>query len=72
MPGFANETTQSAGSQVSRFAVAPSGAFGYWSGTRSLETAKSHAISNCRTNAPDCAIYAIDNSLAGAEARNGK
>jgi len=54
------------------FAVAPSGAFGYWSGTRSLETAKSHAISNCRTNAPDCAIYAIDNSLAGAEARNGK
>jgi dienelactone hydrolase len=54
------------------FAVAPSGAFGYWSGTRSLEAAKSRAISNCRTNAPDCAIYAIDNSLAGAEANNGR
>jgi dienelactone hydrolase len=52
------------------FAVAPSGAFGYWSGTRSLEAAKGRAISNCRINAPDCAIYAIDNSLAGAEASN--
>jgi dienelactone hydrolase len=51
------------------FAVAPGGAFGYWSGTRSPETARNRAISNCAANAPDCAIYAVDNALAGAEAR---
>jgi hypothetical protein len=54
------------------FAVAPSGAFGYWSGTRSAETAKSRAITNCRANAPDCAIYAVDNALAGTQAKNGR
>ncbi len=53
-------------------AVAPSGAFGYWSGTRSAETAQRHAISNCRANAPDCAVYAIDNALAGAQATNSR
>jgi dienelactone hydrolase len=54
------------------FAVAPSGAFGYWSGTRSAEAAKSRAIGNCRANAPDCAIYAVDNALVAAEAKNGR
>jgi dienelactone hydrolase len=54
------------------FAASPNGAFGYWSGTRSIEKAKDHALSGCRTLAPDCAIYAIDNELAGTQATNGR
>jgi dienelactone hydrolase len=52
------------------FAAAPSGAYGYWSGTRSLEKAKDEALKGCAKNAPDCALYAIDNELAGTEATN--
>jgi dienelactone hydrolase len=54
------------------FAASPSGAFGYWSGTRSVEKARDHALSGCRANAPDCTIYAIDNELAGTQAAGGK
>ena len=52
------------------FAASPSGAFGYWSGTRSLQKAKDEALAGCAGNAPDCALYAIDNELAGTEATN--
>jgi dienelactone hydrolase len=52
------------------FAASPSGAYGYWSGTRSLEKAKDEALAGCSKNAPDCVLYAIDNKLAGAEATN--
>jgi dienelactone hydrolase len=54
------------------FAAAPSGAFGYWSGTRSLHKAEDEALSGCAKNAPDCALYAIDNELAATQAINGK
>jgi len=52
------------------FAASPSGAYGYWSGTRSLQKAKDEALKGCAQNAPDCALYAIDNELAGTEATN--
>jgi len=52
------------------FAASPSGAYGYWSGTRSLQKAKDEALASCAKIAPDCAFYAIDNELAGAEATN--
>ena len=52
------------------FAASPSGAYGYWSGTRSLQKAKDEALAGCAKIAPDCAFYAIDNELAGAEATN--
>jgi dienelactone hydrolase len=54
------------------FAASSSGAFGYWSGTRSAETAKDQALSGCRANAPDCRIYAIDNALAGTQATDNR
>jgi dienelactone hydrolase len=52
------------------FAASPSGAFGYWSGTRSLQKATDEALGGCARNAPDCALYAIDNELAGTQATN--
>jgi len=54
------------------FAAAPGGAFGYWSGTRSLQKAEDEALSGCAQNAPDCALYAIDNELAATQATNRK
>jgi dienelactone hydrolase len=54
------------------FAAASSGAFGYWSGTRSLQKAEDEALGSCAQIAPDCALYAIDNELAATQATNRK
>jgi dienelactone hydrolase len=50
------------------FAISSGGAFGYWSGTRSLQKAKDGALAGCASHAPDCTLYAIDNEPAGTEA----
>jgi dienelactone hydrolase len=54
------------------FAAAPGGAFGYWTGTRSLQKAKDEALGSCTRIAPDCTLYAIDDALAATEASSRK
>lgn len=50
------------------FAVSPNGAFGFRSGTRSAAEAQERALEGCGKHAPDCAIYAVDDALAGPAA----
>jgi len=46
------------------FAVASNGAFGYWTGRRSLQDAQTRAMAGCAKYGPDCAIYANEDQLA--------
>ena len=54
-----------ASGQHKGFAVSPKGGFGYLTGTRSPSKAQTEAVAVCARYAQDCALYAIDNELAG-------
>ena len=47
------------------FAVSPTGGFGYFAGARSPSNAQKEAFATCARHALDCALYAIDDELAG-------
>jgi dienelactone hydrolase len=66
--GRASFTDYLAAGPHKAFAASPGGAFGYWSGTRSLQKAEDEALGNCAKNALDCALYAIDNEFAATQA----
>ena len=48
------------------FAVSPTGAFGYRTGRRTAAEAQEEAQAECTKHSPDCAVYAVDDGLAGA------
>jgi hypothetical protein len=48
------------------FAVSPRGSWGLRRGMRSAAEARDKALENCGKRAPDCAIYAIDDTLASS------
>lgn len=50
------------------FAVSPRGAFAYRTGRRTEQEARDDALAACAKYTKDCAIYAIDDKLAGASA----
>jgi len=49
------------------FAVSPNGSWGYRTGVRTSAEASSAAVAGCANHAPDCALYAIDDKLAGKD-----
>jgi dienelactone hydrolase len=53
------------------FAVSPRGAFAHRAGRRSEQEARDDALAACAKYAKDCAIYAIDDKLAGAATAAG-
>lgn len=49
------------------FAVSPNGSWGYRTAVRTGAEASSAAVAACANHAPDCALYAIDDKLAGKD-----
>jgi dienelactone hydrolase len=47
------------------FAVSPKGAYAYRGGRRSAREAAEAALAACAEHGPDCAVYAVDDELAG-------
>jgi dienelactone hydrolase len=47
------------------FAMSPTGSFGWRSGQRSAVAAREAALAGCAKLATDCAVYAVDDELAG-------
>jgi dienelactone hydrolase len=56
--------------QHKAFAISAKGGFGYFAGARSPSKAQNQALAVCARYAQDCALYAIDNALAGPENPN--
>jgi dienelactone hydrolase len=54
-----------AAGQHKSFAASPRGGFGYFAGARSPLKAQNEALAVCARYAPDCALYATDDELAG-------
>jgi hypothetical protein len=54
-----------ASGQHKAFTVSPKGGFGYFAGARSPSKARNEALAACARYAQDCALYAVDNELAG-------
>jgi hypothetical protein len=54
-----------ASGQHKAFAASPRGGFGYFAGSRSPLKAQNEALAVCAKYAQDCALYAIDDELAG-------
>lgn len=49
------------------FAVSPKGSYGFRSGLRTSAEAEAAALAGCAKHAPDCALYATGDELAGQE-----
>jgi len=47
------------------FAVSPKGSYAFRSGLRSPAEARDAALAECAKHAPDCALYATGDELAG-------